>query len=301
MTTAGSPELSVVVVALGSSASLSAMLGAVTTQHGPSLEVIVPATARVHRLLESVGDVPPTVRIISLGDEDEDTWRLRARGVAAARGTIVATLEDHALPQPGWAARVVEAHAAAPHAAIGGVVEKATPDRAAGWAMYFFDYGRYIPPQVAGPRAYLTACNVSYKRAALAEVADAWRVAMHETTVHFALLARGATLWLDPSMVVRQRRPMSLTEGLDELRTHGALFGRDRAATLSATGRVMRLVATPAVPLVHLARSLAHPIRAPHLLGGYLRAFPTLVAFAAAWALGEAQGLARRRSRRAGA
>jgi len=294
MTDGPIPDLSVVVVTLGSAASLFAALDALAASD-VEMEVLVPATARVARLLETRSSLPARVRVVTLDDVDEDAWRMRARGVAASRAAIVATIEDHALPAADWARRIVEAHASLPHAAIGGVVEKATPDSGSGWAMYFQDYGRYIPPQPAGARQYLSACNVSYKRAALEPVAAEWRVAMHETTVHFALLARGATLWLDPTIVVRQRRPLSVEEGMEELRHHGRLFGEDRADQLSAAGRAVRVAATPLVPVVHLARAARHALRSPRLAVGFARALPSLVAFAVAWATGEATGLARGR------
>jgi hypothetical protein len=288
------PDLSVVVVSLGNAASLFAMVDALASST-VDLEIIIPATARVARLLETRAALPASVRVVSLDDVDEDAWRMRARGVAAAGAPVVATLEDHALPATDWARRVIDAHATLPHAAIGGVVEKATPDTGSGWAMYFLDYGRYIPPQAAGPREYLSACNVSYKRAALADIAETWRVAMHETTVHFALLARGATLWLDPSIVVRQRRSLAIPEGMEELRHHGTLFGQDRAGQLSAAGRAVRFAATPLVPAVHLARAARHAVGSPRLALGFVRAVPALVAFAVAWAAGEGAGLWRGR------
>lgn len=294
MTDGRVPDLSVVVVSLGNASSLFAVLDTLAASD-VDLEVVVPATARVARLLETRAALPARVRVVRLDDGDEDAWRMRARGVAAAQAGVVATIEDHAMPAADWARRVLDAHARLPHAAIGGIVDKATPDNGSGWAMYFLDYGRYIPPQAAGPRQYLSACNVSYKRAALEPVAATWRVAMHETTVHFALLERGATLWLDPAIVVRQRRSLPVAEGMEELRHHGRLFGADRAGQLSAASRVARLVAMPLVPAVHLARAARHALRSPRLALGFVRALPALAAFAVAWATGEAGGLARGR------
>lgn len=298
MSEASGHALSVVVVSLGDARALASMLEALRGEaRAVPLEIIVPATARVMRLLESLAPAATSdLRVIPMPDDAEDAWQLRARGVREARSPIVATLEDHAIPAPGWAARVLAAHEQ-PHAAIGGVVEKATPDGSTGWAMYFFDYGRYIPPQVAGRREYLSACNVSYKRAALDRVASTWASTMHETTVHFALLERGDTLWLDPGIIVRQRRALPMPEAMQELRHHGRLYGEDCARRLSAAGRALRLAAIPLVPAVHVARAARHALGSPRLTLGFVRAVPALAAFAVAWAAGEGAGL--RRGRRA--
>lgn len=288
------PELSVVVVSLGDATALASMISALASEvDGAKVEVIVPAPPRVERLLQGVVPLPAWVRVVPLAEGDDDTWRMRARGAAAAQAPVIATLEDHALPTIGWASEVLHAHASAAHAAIGGVVEKSRPDGMAGWAMYFFDYARYIPPQEAGARRYLTACNVSYKRSALRDIASVWAVTMHETEVHFALVSRGHTLWLDPRLVVRQRRVISLGGGIRELGRHGRLYGSDVARTLTRTGRLLRIAGIPLVPVVHMARSLQHPLRSPEMRGGYLLALPALVAYSVAWALGEGAGLLR--------
>ena len=288
------PALSVVVVSLGEADDLRRVLAALAREGtGAPLEVIVPATPRVQRLLEALGTgVTAPLRVLPLADPDEDAWRMRSRGVAAAAAPLVATLEDHAVPAPGWAAAVLRAHAR-PHAAVGGVVEKVTPDGVTGWAMYFLDYGRYIPPQRAGPRRFLSACNVSYKRAALWAVADAWRETMHETAVHDALRDRGDTLWLDPAIVVRQRRRLPAGDALAELRRHGELFGRDLGASHGEWWRLARAALTLLAPLVHLGRAVGHTLRSPRLLPGFLVAAPGLVVFALVWCAGEAAGLLR--------
>jgi hypothetical protein len=283
------PALSVVVVSLGSARALGEVLSALAAQRGvPPLEVVVPADHRVQATLRDTGAAAVTARVVPV-DGTVSPWALRAAGVRAARAPIVATLEDCALPAPDWAARILAAHAGT-DAAVGGPVAKRTPDGAVGWAMYFLDYGRYAPPLPSRSATYLSACNVSYKRAALDRVRHAWGETMHETDVHWALMAKGETMRLDEGALVHLRRELDLAGARDELRTHGALFGSGRAATMSAAGRAARLVAAPLLPVVMVAKSAAPLLRAPSLLPAWLRALPMTMLLAVSWSAGELRG-----------
>ena len=283
------PGLSVVLVPLGGARAVREAAAAIAAAcDGVTWELIVPVPPRLRPELTDTANLPPGTSFLPA--DDDNPWVLRALGVRAARAPVVVTFEDHARPVTGYGARVLAAHQQ-PHAAIGGVVAKAGHDTATGWAMYFLDYGRYIPPQHAGPREYLTACNVSYKAASLAAVRGAWSHDMHETTVHMALRARGETLWLDPALVVMQQRDQSFGEAVAEVRRHGEAFGRDLADHLPASRRSVRVLASPLVPVLQLLRAASHLRRAPHLLPRFVLAFPALFALAVSWGRGEAAGL----------
>jgi len=290
MTEPAFPALSVVIVAVGDAAVLGPALDAVTNERGHvPLEIIVPCTPAIGRALDSLGAERRSGVLRPSADPAADTWALRAIGVAAARAPIVATIENHTIPEPGWAAAVIAAHQA-PHAAVGGTVNKGTPDSMVGWAMYFFDYWRYLAPE-AGPSRFLSACNVSYKREALARIATLWSKRMHETDVHAALADQGGTLWLEPRMAVRQRRPLVFREAWQELFRHGRLYGADRAGALSGAARLVRAVALPALPVLQLVRVGRRFMRAPGLIPHFLLAAPLITALALSWSAGELRGL----------
>lgn len=285
------PALSVVVVSLGDAAALARTIAAVAAAcEGVDTELVLALPRRLHGLAPA-GPPHLPVRVIESPGAGDDPWERRALAVRHARAPLVATLEDHALPTPGYGAQVLAAHASNPRAAIGGVVTKSATDGATGWAMYFLDYGRYIPPRTAGPTRWLSACNVTYKRAALDRVAESWSRHMHETTVHLALLAAGEELWLDPGLVVDQRRQQSFAEARAELRRHGAAFGRDLAEHVGLAARALRIVSAPLIPLVQVARAGSHLRRAPRLIPAFVRSAPVLVVLAMAWAGGELRGL----------
>jgi hypothetical protein len=75
---------------------------------------------------------------------------LRGRGVAEATGAVVAIGEDHAVPQPGWAERVLAAHGAHPDAdVVVGCLVNATDRTLAGRANFFAFAGAWAPPMPA--------------------------------------------------------------------------------------------------------------------------------------------------------
>jgi hypothetical protein len=203
---------------------------------------------------------------------------------------VIALTEDHCAPAPDWCAAVARAHATTPYAAIGGVVDKAGPDAAVGWALYFCDYARYMPPLRGGPADYLTDCNVSYKRDALDAVRDVWAAEFHETAVHWALQARGEVLWLAPSVVVRQGAAPRRQIPLRERFRHGRIFAGTRAARTSRPARAGYAAASLLLPAVAVGRAVARVIRKRRRGWQLVRALPAMVALSAAWALGEAAG-----------
>jgi hypothetical protein len=104
--------------------------------------------------------------------------QLRAEGIRRSTGEIVALAEDHCTFAPDWCAELRKAHEL-PYAVIGGAVENPA-SCAIDWAVYFYDYGKYMLPLEAGPATALSGNNVSYKRAALEEVESAWTEGVFE-------------------------------------------------------------------------------------------------------------------------
>lgn len=284
--------LSVCVIQFTSRAHLVHCLDALTEQRDVEPEVIVP----YDDTLEDPDGLRarfPRFRLLHVGPRCTPA-QLRAAATHAATGGIIAFLEDHCVPAPDWAARLLDAHRA-PHAAVGGAVDKGFPpgrsgDTALNWAVYFTDYSRYMNPQRGGPSATLTDCNVSYKRSALESVRVVWEHEFHENIVNGALEERGGTLWLAPEVVVHEQRTLTLGGALRDRYAFGRLFASTRIEGAPLARRLVFAAGSLAMPPVLVARVFRNlSARRRHRLQ-FVRALPPLVLVTSVWMLGECVG-----------
>ena len=215
--------------------------------------------------------------------------RLRARGVAAARGEIVAITEDHCIPEPDWVAAILASHAA-PYAAIGGAIEKEVPDSALNWALYLADYLRYMKPMAAGAAHHLTDCNVTYKRTALEKIRSCWQEEFHEPEVHGALQEVGERLWFTPAIVVRQQRSMTWPAALQDRFNFGRLLGGRRVLAAGFGRRLPYMLSAPILPLLLTWRVASQVGQKGRYRRTFVQALPHLVVLNFCWALGEFVG-----------
>jgi hypothetical protein len=219
----------------------------------------------------------------------ERVQELRAIGVAAARGDLVAVTEDHVRPDPDWVAEVMKAHRQG-YAAIGGAVENGL-DHVLNWATYFADLGRYHNPLPAGQSGYASVVNVSYRREPLMAVNAVWKQRFHETEVHTALMAGGEKLALAPGIIVRQYRPeVKFGSSLREFYSWGRSYGGSRAKPAGPAKRFLYAGLTPLVPGILLLRSGMNVVRKKRLLLPWLKSLPVGVALTLAWTWGELTG-----------
>jgi hypothetical protein len=230
----------------------------------------------------------PEVNFLRAGNKKLTFAQLRAFGIARSSGRIVAITEDHFNPAQDWCAQILEAHQA-PHAAIGGAVEKQTPDATLSWAFYLADYLRYLDP-AEGPSHNLTDGNVTYKRDALDAIRELWKTEFHENVIHGALAGRGQSLWLSPKIVVRQKRQISLRAAVRDRYAFGRLFGSTRAEGMSGVQRLKLIVLCALLPAVLLLRVFSHIMRTRRYMGAWLRALPALLLISTVWSWGEFVG-----------
>ena len=308
------PDLSVVLTVVDGGNALRRCLSALVSQHEPpSMEVLIPWDSTIASTPSMVGADAGrgdrlAIRCLDLGHltdpgasqeaslQHELIDRRRAAGLAAARGGIIAILEDRSVPRPTWAAAIARLHAQFPHAVIGGAVEtgrSATLNR----AVYFCDFGRYQLPFEAGTRTYVTDVNVSYKRRALERTQAIWRERYHEPLVHWALERNGETLYLSPEPVVDQiRDSLTLTGLLAERVAWGRMFGALRVRQASPFTRLALIARSPLVPAVLFGRFLRDRMAKRVPLRSIVAVSPAVAVLLAAWVLGEAMGYVTGRS-----
>lgn len=293
------PWLSVVVAAWGNETLLRQCLTHLDAERARStapVEVIV-ATSLSLCVADRVAADFLWVRVKSV--PNATVFTLRARGVALARGALVAIIEDHVIVSPGWMSALQQAHAEG-HGILGGPVDNGSAGTVVGWALYFVEYGMHMPPAPEGAVTTVSGVNVAYDATLLQNCRDIWQRAFHENEVHDALAAQGHRPWMVSQAVVTTQLPMSFGGAATHLFTGGRQFASYRAAQATCGSRAIRVLASPTIPFVLFAR-LVQRIRArrPDRSGWLLRSAGATLVILGAWAAGELTGYAMPQARRA--
>jgi hypothetical protein len=281
------PELSVVVVVLAGREALRKCLASLQRAAVPK-EIIVPYDSRLASIQSLAARYPEAVFVPVSGVRTYA--ELRAIGIARSRGEVVALTEDHCIPDSRWCSEVLRRHKENRHAAIGGVVEKQTPDAALNWAFYFADYVRYMNPVREGLADHLTDCNVSYKRSALGEITGVWTREFHENVVHTALRSRGHDLYLSSRLVVHQCRNMGLGAALWDRYAFGRLFASTRIRNCGPLRRLLFAGSTFILPALLVGRSARHVFEKRRHRLQFARCLPQVALLGLTWAIGELAG-----------
>lgn len=286
------PSVSVVVASCRDRELLETCLSSVLPQcREVGAEVVV---ARPEDLgdLAALREAHPDVRF-EPAPEGSDVPRLRAVGMAASRGDIVALTEDHCVAEEGWLRSLVEAHADGGEV-VGGAMDSARSTRTVDWAAFFAEYGFFgegagpeRPGEGGGP-PLLTGANVSYARELVDRVADRARRGDWENVIHDDLAAAGRAMEFLESAAVSHNRSWGLWEFCVDRFRHGRDYARRRLVDAPAGRRWLLVAGTPLLPgMLALRIVRATP---PRHRGVFLRALPATLLFLTAWSVGEAVG-----------
>jgi GT2 family glycosyltransferase len=177
-----------------------------------------------------------------------------AAGIRKATAPIVALAEDHAFPDPNWAAALIMAHQA--HwAAVGPQVQNANPESAISWADYLMGYGPWIAPARAGEIEHLPGHNSSYKRDILMEYGAELEVMLAaESVLHWHLRSNGHRLYLEPTASIAHVNFDRFGSWLPALFYSARIFAATRSRTWSWRRRLFYTGAAPFIPAIRLLR-----------------------------------------------
>jgi hypothetical protein len=214
---------------------------------------------------------------------------LRTAGIFRSTGEIVALAEDHCTFGERWCAEVKKAHES-PHAAIGGSVENASTQRALDWAVYFFDYGKFMPPMRAGVARALSGANVSYKQPALMEVESSFRSGFHEAVTHAEIVKRGYAIYLAPAVVVYHHKNYKIKPATTLAYHLARSYAGKRVGGASALRRVLFVLGSPALIVLLPARVIAGILSKKRHIGALVRSLPHLLLLTSSWSWGEFRG-----------
>jgi hypothetical protein len=218
---------------------------------------------------------------------DSTVPELWACGVEDAAGDIVALLEDHCSCDTEWSEQIRKAHELS-YSVVGGAVENAkTGQSSLDWAVYFYDYGKYMLPEAARVVPTLSASNVSYKREALQQIRDRYRQGFHPTFINEELQKRGYPLYLTPMAIVYHNKNYALRNSVRDCYHHGRLFAAIRLSGASALRRAVRGASSVLLPVVLPARIAMNAVHKKRRLKELLSCFPYLLLLMSVWSYGE--------------
>lgn len=266
-------------------------------QDPPATEIIVPHHQEVDGIEALARRFPAIIFLpvphISIADRDaggrEHHDQLRSHGLKIATGEVITLLEDYARPDPHWSANIVAAHRR-PWAAVGGAIENGI-DRALNWAVYFCDFGKYQNPLPAGPAAFASDINTSYKRSALEAIRQVWIDSFREIVVNGTLIGRGDVLVHEPKIVVHHHRPdLGLSFALKERFIWGRSYAVTRSMVIGDAKRCLYAALSPLLPVLLIARMARTTLGRGRNFSAFVRALPHLVPLVVCWSLGEMVG-----------
>jgi hypothetical protein len=287
----GAATVSVVIAAHGGDGPLAAAIEAHLREleAGDEIVVVQAGNERGPWLAD------PRVRCIVAGP-GELTPRLWGRGLGAARGEWVRLGIAPMVPEPGWRTCLAAAHRAGV-AGLGGAIEPGPGLKLRDWAIFFLRYRSYLAPFVRREVADVPGDHASYRRDALAAAARAWGEEFWEREVNAVLAALGQRLILDPAFRCRYLGGEPASRFLAQRFRHGVEFGRVRLETASPSRRWLQVLAGPLPGAVFLGRIVGDVLGRGRHLRPFLLCLPWLLAFLAAWSLGEWLGALRSLSR----
>lgn len=299
MTGGMAPGLVSVVIASPREPALAlACLRSVLPQaHAHGATVILARTGDAAAVIAQLGeaDAPGAVNIVPVDAAPGASLpQVRGAGLAAARTPFAALVEDHCVAAPGWLEALVTTAAATSADLVGGRMGNAEQSRAIDWAAYFAEYGFFMGTASGDAPPLATGANVLYGPRALPLAARWASDGLWEDVIHARLAAAKCDLTVTPAAVMRQNQRYAVGSFCLDRYRHGFAFARVRLREQKGSGRWLRAVTAPLLPVV-LARRLRANVL-PDERDAFRRALPLTLLFLSAWSVGEMMGYVRGRA-----
>ena len=225
--------------------------------------------------------------------EDADWGKVRLTGFEQSEAPIVAFLEDHCIPAPGWAGALLKAYEQS-WAAVSYAFMNGSPDTYVYRAMFLAEYGAWACPVPHGVSNLLPCNNVSYKRDALLSLGDdlEWGLA-NDFLLQERLRARGLPMCIEPGAKVRHQSNRYLKDCLAG-NFRFARFIASKRFSFGARDAVQRvfygLACLPLVPPLRIARLFRSLKGRPSLWSSFVTSLPVICLVYASAAAGESIG-----------
>ena len=230
---------------------------------------------------------PQVTRLVR---EGASVFYLRAVGIAAASGDIIAITEDHCRVAPDWCEEIIRAHEEHPEAAaIGGAVENAATSSLIDWANFALVFSPFMPPIRNGESEVIALqANISYKRRVIPD--DMGKLGMMEMLFNRALRERGEKLVADGRILVHHDQSHDWAGTFASHFHNGRSIAGFRLQQMGGLDRLARIGSTVIIPPFLLYRTLRNVHGKGRLDDGILASVPLIVPLVFCHAAGELIG-----------
>ncbi len=254
------PDLSVVIVTPGRFANIRrtvASLRAQTVRQRIELVVVAPDDAALTDADAGEWAGFHSVAKVAVGPIS-NVDHAAAPGLLRASAPVVASVEDHAFPEPDWAERLLQAWGQGePWGAVGSAVLNANPDSGLSWTNMLIAYGQWRQDRPPGPIDWLPAHNVSLRRDLIDSYADELPTLLgREGLLLKKILAAGHRFGFAPQARIHHLNPSTLSATAVLRFDAGRLYGARRRAEerWTAAKRAAYVLAGPLIPFLRFRR-----------------------------------------------
>lgn len=223
----------------------------------------------------------------------KEVERAFAPGIEAATAPVVALLENHVYPVPGWGEAIVRAYSG-PWTVVGCVITNANPATATSWVEHMMSYIFHDELAPAGEVERVSRNNTTYRREALTRFGNRLPdVLTRDGGLMEKLKQSGARFYREPRARMAHLNP-SRAGSMLRLRLHSARASsstRARTGGWSLARRLLYVAASPLFPLLRI-RALWSRLCSPPVAQELFRISPLLLLALLVDAVGQALGFA---------
>ncbi len=192
-------DVTVIIPAYNSAATIGACLRALQMQSTPPGEIIV-ADSSKDETPEIIQRDFPCVHLTRF-DNQTFPGPARNRGARMAQGEILAFIDSDCLAAPDWVARIVAAHNAG-HYIAGGSLEVGNAEKPIAWAGHMLEFREFLPIGPARPVIHIPTCNLSYRKEVFLQFGGFPNAyyPQEDLLFNYLLNQRGYQVWFDPAI-----------------------------------------------------------------------------------------------------
>jgi len=218
---------SVIIPSFQSANTIDVCLGGVLGQVSARRFEVIVADSGTDKTAELIAHRYPAVRVLK-SDRRLDPAVARNWGAREARGSVLAFIDSDCVPEPGWLERLCAPIVDGPYDAVGGAIRNVEGAGPASWAGYFCEFREFLPLGAPVEATNLTLGNAAYRRATFVRAGGfpGGYFPQEDQVFHCRLVADGARILFDPSIVVRHMHRDTIAAFLAHQRRIGAANAR---------------------------------------------------------------------------